>query len=684
MAGRKFEHTIEYVDTLPGMGKTEGAVRLMADHLLDQKAKGLLIYVAPTTALLTKVRDERLIPKLRAANASAATLDQIRLHESFSGKRQGRNVSVVTTIRREIEGSREMNGNVTVKALPKAVMLITHAAFFRLPLALKNKDNVTIIFDEARKCVFEPSTLNMTKAEEDLFSQYLAEDTLPGSTEYKRVSFVQDADVLIDLKATMEKWKRKRKLASVAYGRFISMVEALELKTTEVYCMRRNSSVKGQSSFQFYEVHIPAKVFSGWRRVIIMSAYLRQTQLWAMLCRGTIGLNGEVSHMKYNKTLQKWVPVKAAASSTAYYNLKDVTVKFINDYKKRKADIDRRYRQATIVSLTGDSATMPTWRDMISSTKLNGIFVKDDKTARMYSKQFKEFCVKHTADMKKLSVKDLRRLAEAADANEERSPFAQALHEWINSVDRVASAPYMWYLRYGLKIARQWHKDNPKASGRPLFLANKNHMAMVERDHPQLVHELRFLPHSCHGRDDFKDHSMVLFQAATNPTKEARDFYESQIPWYDYNQDHIVETALQAVTRTSIRDTGSSDPVLIVVPDPYLGGLLSERLNNANIVYATERYQVPRFGIVYITKPDLTSAERVRRHRERQISKGSPHAKKISSIWAMMSQTRKRIEERPTDAAHARLKELQLQLENEKLLHNAWLEREEKSQATSK
>jgi len=676
---KRFGHLIEFVDSLPGMGKTEAAINLMAEHLLSD-VPGLLIYVAPTHELLLRVKDDRLIPLLR--KATPRQLGSIRSYDSkvksdlFLG-------SVVASIRRDIEGGYEAKGNVKINAQVNGVLLVTHSAFFRLPMALKNKEHVQIIFDEARKCVFEPSTLPMTDKEEELFNQYLQEDTLPGTSAFKKIVFNSSIEVQAELKAKLEVWKKKRKVHAAAYGRFISMVESLELGTTEVYCLRRESKNHRQTTFQFYEVHIPSKIFSGWKRVIVMSAFLKKTQLWAMFCRSTFVLNGKSQRMGQRKD-GAWIPVPAGRNDTAYYHLKDITQTFIPKYRQREQQILKRYGQAVIVSLTGTSKTKATWKHLISSTKLNGIFVKDKEAAQHYQESFKIFCRSHAKQVSKLTSLDLKRIINPTTAGAETlSEFGQALRDWVDSVEKVADAPYLWYLRHGLSVAKQWFTSDTGLD-RPLFLANKNHMSKLQRSYPQAKQRLEFLPHSCHGLDNYKDHCMVLFQAATNPKKEARDFYESQIPWYDYNQDHIVETAIQAVTRTSIRDTTQSDPVLIVVPDPYLAALLSERLNDAPIEYANEKYGVPSFSILYITKPDLTVTERGRKFRDTESGKTSaqkvkdsralsPFWGKLNSKTVMLSKARKQFKETGDDKAFEKCQTL---LKEQELLseqHAKWV-----------
>lgn len=649
-------YQINFVDATPGTGKTEAAVRFMARHILKGKG-GIVLYVAPTVELLERVKNERLIPMLREKGATPRQLSAVHLFSSHEYSE-----SVVTVIRRALEGSSEAKGNITLPPEDECVALITHAAFFRLPLALRNRDNIDVIFDEARKCVFEPIRVELTFQEMELFSKFLIEE--PSTTgPYSKLAIDSDPELQSELTALLEKWKQKQRLTRQAFGRFRDMIEAIQLRTTDVYCMRQASGER-KGMLKFYEVHLPSRVFDRWRSVHIMSAYLQQTQLWAMLCRGMFSLNGKLCNMHQQRSGKWTYDQPRRRQLVPRYDLVDVTKTFIPDYEKRERKILKRYKQATIVTLTGRSDVEPNPRMLISSSRLSSVFVKSAKAAERHTREFEEL---YGNAKVKLGAADLRRiLYPAEDTKEQLSDFARELRQWMNNIKKAAPAPYLWYLRAGLQVAEQWF-DSEYASPIPLLLINKTYGAALKRKYPEYLRKVRILPHSCHGRDDFKDHCMILFQAATNPTPEARSFYEAHIPWYDYNQDHIVETALQAATRTSIRDTTNKEPVLIVVPDPYLAKLLSEKLGGVRIEYARDRYGVEPVYVVKLRKPYTKVADNMKKYRKgdkakqtrreyEEAQRQSPFYKKYRTQTSLISRARSRNE--PLDDLKAKAMEL--------------------------
>jgi DNA-binding PadR family transcriptional regulator len=668
------------------MGKTEGAVRLMAKHLLSD-ADGVVLYVAPTVMLLKKV-EERLKVMLQSMGGKPRHEANILTYNELPGDGEGGTPrGVVHSILEDLSGSARAGGNLLMSARNNAVAFVTHSAFFLLPFEFKNKERVSVVFDEARKCVFEPTEVALTEKELDLFNTYMQDDASPRPSEYRQVSF--NTKKLRDLEKLMIDLRANKSMKAFEVNRFLDMVKALKRGTTEVYYLKKRSSkkykdattgeLKYRTALKFYEVHIPGKVFFGWKRVVLMSAFLEHTQLYALLCRGVFKSGAGVYTMAIVNGV--WKPKPARRNVAHDVELVDVTERVIKDYKKRHAQIMRRYSNVTIVSLTGNKDTPVTTRNLISSEKLNGVVVKTKAMAEKGKKQLEELW-ERSGSANGMGIKSIREILYATAESRQRqvlTSFAKDLRAWHDKLNKAAEAPYLWYLEQGIHVAGQWFDRNSNSSPVPLFLANKNHMAALRRQRPDLRRMVKKLPSACHGRDDFKDHCMLLFQAAINPKPEARAFYEGHMPWYDYNQDHVVDVAVQAATRTSMRDTSKTEPVLIVVPDPHLMGLLAERLGNVTTSFAQDDYGVPGVYSISLRRPKQAVVKRYQTsdkgkeaiRRARANAKKSPHFARINSLTTQIARINKKgVDSRETKA---RLDALVAERLAKRALHSQWM-----------
>ena len=337
-------NVIHTVSSLPGMGKTEGAVRLMAKHLLAD-ADGVVIYVAPTVMLLKKV-EERLKVQMRALGGTPRHEANILTYNSLPGEGNEEPArGVVYRILEDLSGSARAGGNLLMRARNNAVAFVTHSAFFLMPFEFPNKERISVVFDEARKCVFEPTDVTLTERELELFDTYM-QDVSQRESEYRQVTFKPKK--LRDLEKLMIDLKSNRSMRVFEINRFLDMVKALKRGTTEVYYLKKKSSkkykdpetgeMKHRTSLKFYEVHVPANVFFGWKKVVLMSAFLEQTQLYALLCRGVFKTNSGVFKMaKADDGVWKAVP---ARRNTAHdVELCDVTERIIKNYQQRYAKV---------------------------------------------------------------------------------------------------------------------------------------------------------------------------------------------------------------------------------------------------------------------------------------------------------------------------------------------------------
>ena len=131
---------IKYVQSMPGVGKTQAAINLMYQHLLytgTRKDPGTrILYVAPTITLLLQTYKD-LMEKVYDTNRSSLELYTTCL---YSGR--------IGTHTRDI-GSRIM---AAFDDPNKRVIFITHHSFLELR-SHPEFQNTTVVFDEDRQWV---------------------------------------------------------------------------------------------------------------------------------------------------------------------------------------------------------------------------------------------------------------------------------------------------------------------------------------------------------------------------------------------------------------------------------------------------------------------------------------------------------------------------------------------------
>lgn len=287
---------IDYISTLPGMGKTKWAVQHLAHHI--ERGDGYYIYVAPSNELLLEVRNYLLLKLKTSAERAKIELLSSKTLDS----------KVVETIYARLEGRTSKFG-YEKPAPPGTVFLITHEAFLLLP-RIPGSNTIRLCFDEARKCVSQDSQVRLNlKTKQAVLSQFYAVEDGHFLLLQPKVSSTDFARLLKTLSLTAkQKHALKRLFQSVNNPRL------------SVYL-----SAKGTNNY-LYEVVLPSRVFEGFKSVVLMSAFFEDSQMYYLLKRQGTDLN----------------------------NITDVSV---GSFSARFEALRSRYRNADLVSLFGQEHT---------------------------------------------------------------------------------------------------------------------------------------------------------------------------------------------------------------------------------------------------------------------------------------------------------------------------------------
>lgn len=508
---------IEYISGLPGLGKTRWSLRRTVRRVKNKR--GLTIYVAPTKELL------RQFQKDLAKQLSLLSIDAgkhvVRIVSTSRGASRAKvRVSVPEVVMRYLNGRLDL---ATYRRLPKptnqTVLLITQETFYRLRPEQMPEDllkSAHVFFDEAKKSILGKrlilGNLACAKYLDDLC--YLTKDK-----GYYRVTRRLEIDVNKSISDLL-----KMGLPNGQINNLTTILEYLNSGNAEVYIPQ--DSFQKRNSLQC--VTLPVRAFVGYGGVTLMAAHLEKSQMYHML-KATEGV----------RLIDKTHTVRR--------------------YKERKAEILNRYSRVTIAPLTLQT-------DTLSLFRLHNYMVPQHRLDIISGRL-------HDIGATQQHVDRALEYIESGDNvnyDEDVEPTRRAYIELTRKENKVEFNPISWLLKSSVRVKKHFAKRNKINSASLLFVNN----AFVEDAEAYLEQFTRVSTYS-YGLNRYSKTHIATYLAAINPDLRQTNFMKAFLgPSYDIKDDYTADTCLQCVSRTSIRDTKSKEPVLLIVPDLALAQML--------------------------------------------------------------------------------------------------------------
>lgn len=502
----------------------------------------IIFYVAPTRKLLAQVREDL---KQRLPEA-----DHVRL-QTFVSRNYERHTAIAPRLFAALDGRPDPQGRKYPAIVPGCVIFLAHEGFLDLA-SIPRQKSITVLFDEARKLVHKLEETDLSPTEHKVFYQCFSLEEVEG-TRFRKV---------VDVNAN------KAQLAQIrSSSNLLAILERVRNPRLELYVLQHE---KDQRHYRFFQVIMPSRIFAGFKKVFVMSAFFEDSQMYHLLkqCSSEVRLN-------------------------------DCTYE-IEDYSRRKRKILHRYARVQIVPLTLQ-------KTVISKTQLNGVLVSDLDLAEIHAKV-------DEAGLKSNRLRDiLYKLRGEADflLEEHEKPILEFLKQ-----RNVVMNPLQWYIDKAEIVVKRWLKVNPDEaqSDKPaLLILNKDIESNVS-----IPDVFRPLTTSLNGINAYKGQHVVVFLAAVNPDNHEATFLRKFLPSYTHLKDFVIDSCMQCVSRVSIRDTDSKNDVLIIVPDRTIAKLLSERMDD---LPGIDNVWAKRFGemmALYTNESKSRLAERRRKERLRQ------------------------------------------------------------------
>lgn len=573
---------IYYLDLLPGVGKTTWAIDEMCQRMMAKEV--ITFYVAPTLALLKQVKKD--LENL-AETQMKSPKKLIRLVESDPHSAEyGCWVSVSEKLQLELEGGIPFLATKNAKPKPKAplgtIIFLTHEAFLKRPKI--DKTNVCVMFDEARKFVTRPEQIMLKSAEEEKwFTKLLKDGSEPlfysdgKPTEFNKVVRARVPKVLNK--------KLNSTDARLQFKEITAITNVITSPDIDLY-VSTNEKKWGRTKFRFHQVVIPSNIFVGFREVILMSAFLKDSQMWHFLA---VNPNVELIDLKVRG------PYIWSLNRSLF---------------KRSEQIKTKLTLVTIIPLTRQN-------NLASLTRYdNGILVPEHA----------EFLLKLALEKEGYTdTKDILQLMQDRD----HLVITKKLKRVFKILDRYGAQKdaFDWYCKIAAKVVANLSK-NGKLRKKPLAVANVKGGwdTYIRTNYPQF----EVIPMSNQGMNIYQKHNCMFFSAALNPDRESRHLYKALLPNYDYALDHVADACVQSATRLSIRDTESTQRNYIIVPDLKMANLLRQKLKDEpslNMEVANS-YKLVAFNNLNPTRANATPRTTFASEKDRALA-----AKERNTEW---------------------------------------------------
>lgn len=586
---------IQYVSGYPGLGKTQGALQRIIDHLLNPNPTTILIYTAPLNDILDEVYSNLI--SLLGEQEDLDPVNYLRKVSCFydsnsSSKGKKRKAVRYPSPSLCVKGEVAQAINVSFLGAPShpdkkssirwkrvpigSVLLISHYTFIS-NLSSKYEEvfrHTEVLFDEAEKFIgavssFSFSTPKVRTAFLDLFdlTPITPSQTkiIGGNTPNKQTTHVK---VTIPEGITPASLRKELDTLQEIYGLFGALAwgktdSEVPVENIPLYRMNKLIDSLFNSRCETYfalsadngkvlDLLLPLNIFKGFKQVIVLASHFESTQMYHLF------------------------------ATHPYVVLKDITAEFIPYYAIRKRKLEARYAQTYIAPLLHDASNP-------SKSHFHTPLCPPHLT-----EELKRFAKDHDISLES-RLRDIALIAQsnaAVDLNRET-------HDKIEEFRKlgVIFDPVEWYVEDAYEVIGKMqryikypdmrdttdNKENPKKGrvSQPVegnLLISMNVEFFDNEVTSMLAARFDHVDHYAKGINSLQGYNVIAFLAAINPSRDLKTLFKVLLPDYDYMEDHVGDTCLQCVGRTSIRDKNSKEPVIVVVLNTYVAEILKSKL----------------------------------------------------------------------------------------------------------
>ena len=529
---------IFYIDALPGSGKTHTARMEMKNDV-----GSIHFYVAPTHALANQTfRD------LIDDGVTVRRLWKIGDNEDRYSLSNGLEKRVKGTP----DGTSAAVSQLIMDASAGAIVIMTHQAFVQLPKLTESR-NIRVFFDEARKFVLSNGDIEFDGTSDKKYLRTLLKrfsECLPGSkTQQRRMVFrkvyipetfedtgdgIHRSTIAIAKSLSGTSTNRKQ------YSAILTWITNCRDPRMEMYVATRMLDdewvpVTSKEKMTLHQVVVPSRMFSGFKSVLLMSAYFTTSQMYHLLNDAN-----EVSLVNLYPTL----PLAML---------------------ERERRIKDRFSYARLIPLMHDT-------NKVTRTRLdNDVLVPAEYLENMLN-------VAHRLEVTSRDIKRFK-TGKVSGSDDKACKF-------MRMVDRCGGAKELidWYYESASKIVE--HLGN-RVKHPPLLVTNNDSRYDRTRKFSKLKKRaaadgvFHVMTSSSHGFNHFDKRNAIAYFSAINPTPEISKLFRTILRRYDPDEDYAADSCIQAITRTSVRVPTATDKVYIILPDMGLAQMARSKMFDA-------------------------------------------------------------------------------------------------------
>ena len=566
-----------YVNSVPGAGKTYAARRIACYTLKNRDSVNYIaVYAAPTLDLLRQFEIEL------KADLKARGMQSLAKH-----------VHVVDSERSPIPVQRHFEGllnglktadHVMTKKRNGSVILITHECLRLTPLDMPGKERISLIFDEARQCMMEQLSINAPYNVLQYFRNTCVEvhEGLR-NTAIARWAWRPGAKIVDQ---TIRDLWRECKVApdESEIRKFLKFKNEIRSSTQHVWVALHSDSQADQD-FQVNVTLSPSRLFAGYGRVLILSAFFEYSQMYHMLKRQECDLSTASGRER---------AVRLGAVDGVL--LINVTGQLV-DEQRASMIRERRLKNSTMTYILLDES--------LGKYHINqGIVIPRVSADRLrrFSEKYRELYREETGSDRPPTFRSFLNSIRAAETEGavQIPETAYERRDLVLSMKPSKFSVLQYLARASMRLKDAWLKEH-KLPFEPMILCVNNKAVRTDRmdawqkedlekllnDDERDVDKKKVLQVSvmCQGLNEWMDLNTAAFIATTKMSLEEREFLGHLLPDYDPDLDRTVDRCVQFIFRTSIRDAQSKAKCLFVVSDRKLAEQVNVTLgSHMNIV----------------------------------------------------------------------------------------------------
>jgi hypothetical protein len=555
---------------LPGAGKTWTFDKHIAVPHVEQRHNSLLVYAAPTDRLLDE-RHEALI------RLGVSPRRMVRISS------RNTEINVVEDFRAAVVG----RGDIKACA-DGTIILCTHECLARLPDDLPNRERVVVVYDEARACLQDNYALHLP----DEVYKFLTDPREHLTDGGRRISTRLISKVPIFEKSSGDdaesiyiwKWSNHRiplptvkdiqeYLPKTARSRdrarnILEFLINIHSSSLDVYVSVERK--QAQAEYVVSNVFSPSRMFRGFSKVLILSAFFESSQMYQFLAKSN---QIDRTPLTLKDITKKYVDRKRLIALLE--RMRNVRLTYVYDLGERtltKVEMQQAIVLETAITTETAKKIHAAWHEVYpmkpeTYRSVYNSYVEEGDRARYMSDYKREpaFKVLRAVDNRFTILGGVipNMVDTAIRLQQAFMVKAKLEHE---SLPIGINPRYNSYKEGDSKIwdAEELDKFNKRDR---LYKKPKNGEIIMR------------LPISAHGLNAFRDLHSCAFLASMKYSRREHTFLKRTIAEYNPAVDRTLDYALQLLWRCNVRMT-TDDPVLLIVTDRKLALALHQRFHD--------------------------------------------------------------------------------------------------------